>query len=81
MSAKGTKTRYIARIEPDTLPALQDLATDLGIFADVPGRHYGDPSPPGLLDALAAAYRANPTAVTTALRALGIAGDGPPPPR
>ncbi len=81
MSAKGTKVKYTTRIEPDTLPALQSLAADLGFFADTPGRYYGDPSSPALLDALAAAYRADPSGLANKLRAAGIAGEGPPPPR
>lgn len=73
--------RYLwtARIDPSTLPALQALAADLGHFISHPGASYGDPSPPALLDALAAAYRVNPTAVTVALRKLGLTGDGLPP--
>jgi hypothetical protein len=79
--SKGRRYTYQARIDPDTLPALQSLAADVGHFITHPGASYGDPSPPSLLDALAAAYRKDPTAVAAALRALGLVGDGPPPAR
>lgn len=78
---KARRYVYQARIDPDTLPALQSLAGDMGHYIAHPGASYGDPSPPSLLDALAAAYRANPAAVTAALRTLAITGSGPPPPR
>ena len=81
MTAKGEKYGYLARIKPETLPLLQSLAGGLGFFVSTPGRHYGDPSPGELLDALAAAYKANPTATLASLRKLSVEGGGPPPPR
>lgn len=81
MSAKGTKTRYHTRVEPDTLPALDLLSADLGFFVDVPGTYYGEPSKPDLLDALAAAYRRDPAGLVSKLQAAGVTGAGSPPPR
>lgn len=81
MTARGEKYQYSARVKEITPPSLRQLATSLNFLATTPGRHYGDPSPGDLLDALAAAYATDPTAVVAALRALGIEGAGPPPPQ
>lgn len=72
------KDRYLynARIDPATLPLLQALADNLGFVVNHPGAKFGDPSPPALLDALAAAYRRDPVAVEQALRQLGVEGGG-----
>lgn len=78
MSAKGEKITSRVRIKPDTSNGLQELSADLGYFVNTPGQFYGEPSRGDLLDALITAYRTNPTAVTDALRALGIEGEGPP---
>lgn len=71
---------YKVGIKPETQPLLVEMARDLGFFVTAPGRFYGDPSPADLLDKLAAAYQADPTAVTECLRRAGVVGDGPPPP-
>lgn len=72
---------YKPKLSGESRDALTDLARDLAFYADQPGMHYGNPSPGQLLDALAAAYRTNPTAVAAALRALAVTGNGPPPAR
>lgn len=72
--------RWSAKIRRDTLPELQALAATLGFVVDTPGRHDGDPATPKLLDALAAAYRADSGAVIDALRDLGVVNPAEPAP-
>lgn len=48
------------------------MARDLGFVANAPGYHMGHPSPPDLLDSLAAAYERDPAAVRLALKVLGV---------
>ena len=64
--------RWSAKIRRDTLPELQKLASNLGFIVNTPGRHDGDPATPKLLDALAAAYRADSGAVIDAMREIGV---------
>lgn len=52
--------------------ALMKLAARLGFVVTQPGRYYGDPTPPAMLDSLAAAYERDPDAVVDALRQLGV---------
>ena len=66
-----------ARIQKETLAALQTMAGELGFLVTQASRYQGKPSPPDMLDALAAAYRANPAAVLASLGAL-LAPDAPP---
>lgn len=66
---------WTARIKRETLAALQGLALGLGYVVDVRGGHYGDPSPAAMLDALAAAYTADPIAVRRVLKSL-LAANG-----
>lgn len=68
---------WTARIKRETLPTLQDLAERLGFVVMRKGGKLGDPSPPALLDALAAAYRDNPDVIADALRQVGVVN--PPP--
>ena len=63
---------YKVRIKEESLPAMQELSGGLGFNVDTPGRYLGDPSPAAMLDALAAAYRANPEVVADALRQVGV---------
>jgi hypothetical protein len=70
---------YRVRIEEDTTPALQELAAGLGFVATRPGKFLGAPSPGSLLDALAAAYRADPDNVLFAMSIIGL-GNKPQPP-
>jgi hypothetical protein len=81
MVKRAYKWTWTARIERETLTALQDLARELGYVVDVVGGHYGDASPAGMLDALAAAYRADSGAVIDAMREIGVINtpDAPPP--
>lgn len=67
-----------ARIQKDTLAALQSMAGELGFIVTQASRYQGQPSPPDMLDALAARYRADPDAVLAALAAL-LAPDATPP--
>ena len=73
MTAKGTKYKYTVRIEPETLPSIQDLSARLGFFVTTPGRYYGDPSPGNLLDIMAEMYKRDPASLTAALRSVGVA--------
>ena len=59
-----------ARIQRDTLVALQSMAGKLGFIVTQASRYQGKPSPPDMLDALAAAYRADPAGVLASLSAL-----------
>ena len=72
MSKRAYRWTWTARIEPATLTALQELAADLGHRVTTPSRFYGDPAPTAMLDALAAAYRADSAAVVAALSAGGV---------
>ena len=45
-----------ARIQKETLAALQTMAAGLGFVVTQASRYQGKPSPPDMLDALAAAY-------------------------
>ncbi len=80
MNAKLVATfyRWSAKIQRDTLPELQSLSGGLGFIVTTPGAHDGDPSPPKMLDALAAAYRRDPAGVKLAFRVLGITPTGEP---
>ena len=70
--------RWSAKIRRDTLPELQSLASNLGFIVNTPGRHDGEPATPKLLDALAAAYRADSGAVIDALREIGVVNPAEP---
>ncbi len=70
--ARSYRYYYKAGIEPETLPELQEIAAALGFINDTPGAAFGLPSPPDLLDALAAAHRKDSVALVAALAALGI---------
>ena len=59
-----------ARIQKETLAALQAMAAELGFVVTQASRYQGQPSPPDMLDALPAAYRADPAGTLAALRAL-----------
>ena len=61
-----------ARIQKDTLAALQSMAGELGFIVTQASRYQGKPSPPDMLDALAAAYRLDPEGVALAFRVLGV---------
>ena len=66
-----------ARIQKETLAALQAMAAELGFVVTQASRYQGKPSPPDMLDALAAAYRLDPAATLDALRALLNATSAP----
>lgn len=66
---------WTARIQKETLAALQGLAGSLGFIATRGGRYQGQPSPPDLLDALAACYVADPAGTQQALEVLLMAHD------
>ncbi len=66
-----------ARIQKETLAALQTMAGELGFLVTQASRYQGKPSPPDMLDALAAAYRLDPPATLAALRALLVPPDAP----
>ena len=70
---------WTARIDPDSLTLLQELAVGLGFVVDAPGGFEGKPSPAGMLDALAAAYRADPGGVHLALKVIGVYNKADPP--
>ena len=70
-----------ARIQKDTLAALQSMAGELGFIVTQASRYQGQPSPPDMLESLATAYRANPAATLDALRVLLVppSADATPP--
>ena len=70
MAKRAYRWVWTARIERESLPALQRLAEGLGFFVSTPGSFYGGPSAPAMLDALAAAYRADPGGTHLALKDL-----------
>ena len=59
-----------ARIQKETLTALQLLAEELGYIVTQASRYQGKPSPPDMLDALATVYRLDPAAARSALAGL-----------
>ena len=59
---------------------MQELAGDLDFRVTTPSRFLGDPSAPAMLDALAAAYRADPGGTKLALKVLLQANDLLPEP-
>lgn len=63
---------WTARIKPESLTELQQLAERIGFVVDTPGGFHGEPSPAAMLDALAAAYRRDPAGVEQAFKVLGI---------
>jgi len=75
---KSTYYRWSAKIDRETLPLLQGLAANLGFIVNAPGGFHGDPSPPAMLDALAAAYERDPAAVKQGFTELGIIPDDRP---
>lgn len=78
---KDSVKSYKPKLAGNSRDPLFDLAADLDFYVDHIGVHYGRPAAVEMLNALAAAYRANPTAVAAALRGLGIVGEGKPPER
>lgn len=70
MAKRAYKWVWTARIDKDTLLALQKLADGLGFHVDTPGGYFGHPSPPALLDALAEAYRHDPGGTHLALKVI-----------
>ncbi len=77
MAKRAYRWVWTARIKQDSLPVLQEMAIALGFLVTTPGGRYGRPSAPDMLDALAAAYRADPEAVADAMRQIGVAADKP----
>ena len=67
--------RWSSKIDRETLPALQAIAAGLDFLVTTPGGKEGQPSPPDLLDALAACYLAAPDDTLAALAALLAAHD------
>lgn len=67
--ARSYKYAYQVRIEQNTLPELQTLSASLGFLVENPGATQGNPSPASLLDALAAAHRADPAGLVATLAA------------
>jgi hypothetical protein len=72
MAKRPYRWKWTATIEPESLIELQKLAVNLGYIVDVPGGFQGNPSPAAMLDALAAAYRADSGAVIDAMREIGV---------
>lgn len=81
MVRKTKYYRWSAKIDRNTLSALQALAESLGFIVTAPGGKLGNASPPALLDALATAYRLDPGGTRLALKVL-LNGNGllPAPP-
>lgn len=76
MAKRAYKWTWQARIRPDSLVALRELADSLGFIVDSPGQYQGTASAPAMLDALAEAYRRDPAGVRLALKVLGVTPDG-----
>jgi hypothetical protein len=76
--ARTYKWSWNARIQKETLAALQELAGGLGFIVTTPGKYEGSPSAPALLDSLAAAYERDPAGVKLALRVLGVVAQSSP---
>ena len=72
MAKRAYKWTWNARIQPETLTALRDLAGSLEFRVTTPGKYEGTASAPALLDSLAAAYERDPAGVRLALKVLGV---------
>jgi len=72
MAKRAYKWVWNARIKPESLLELRGLAESLGFIVDTPGQYQGTASAPAMLDALAAAYRADSGTVIDAMRAIGV---------
>lgn len=66
------KWKWTATINRETLTRLQEMAQGLGYVVTSPGGLTGRPSPSDMLDALAAAYAADPGGVHLALKVIGV---------
>jgi hypothetical protein len=64
------KWRWTAPILRDTLPTLQEMADALGFIVTGNNAFTGNPAPADMLDAIAAAYRADPAGTLDVLRTL-----------
>lgn len=78
MAKRAYRWKWTAAIDPQSLPALQELADSLLFVVDVPGGNLGKPSPAAMLDSLAAAYRRDPDGVRLALKTLGVVAEKAP---
>ena len=75
MSPKGLKATiqdYRPILSIEARDALTELAAGLGFIVTRKGTYYGNPSPPAMLDALAAAYQRDPGGVHLALKVIGV---------
>ena len=68
--ARPYRWKWTAPIQRETLGTLQDLAVMLGFLSTAPGQYQGRPAPADMLDALAAAYRADPGGTHLALKVI-----------
>ena len=78
MSPKSNKSgikSFRPVLSEDARDALTDLAAGLGFIVIAPSLYTGKPSVPDMLDAIAAAYRADPAGTLAALRALLVPPD------
>lgn len=75
MAKRAYKWTWQARIKPETLEALRELAHSLGFRVTTPGKYEGTGSAPTLLDSLAAAYERDPAGVRLALKVLGVVAE------
>lgn len=66
------KWKWTATIKRKTLVQLQELAEGLGFVVTSPGGLTGRPSPADMLDALGAAYEADPGGTHLALKVIGV---------
>jgi hypothetical protein len=58
-------------------PPCRAWPVSLALSSPQASRYQGQPSPPDMLDALAAAYRVDPAGTLAALRALLVPPDAP----
>lgn len=78
MAKRPYRWKWTATIDPESLPQLQKLAERLNFVVRTPGGYLGKPAPAMMLDAIAAAYRRDPSGVKLAFKVLGITPDGQP---
>ena len=67
---KPTIKDYRPILSIEARDALTDLAAGLGFIVTRPGTYYGKPSPPAMLDALAAAYATDPVQTRRVLKSI-----------
>lgn len=77
MASKAQIRDYRPKLTVQARDTLIEMARALGYIVTQPGRYFGEPTPPEMLDALAAAYRRDSGSVIDAMRDIGVDAGSP----